>query len=48
MGPQKVAQLVGITPNEVEVTSSSPPPPSYADMSKKKKTRMSFNIIGEA
>jgi hypothetical protein len=34
---QEVAQSVGMTPNEMKVTSSSPPPPSCADMSKKKK-----------
>jgi hypothetical protein len=35
--PQEVAQLVGTTPHEVEVTSSNPLSPSYVDMSKKKK-----------
>ena len=37
LSPQEAAQLIGITPNEVEVTNLNSPLPSCVDMSKKKK-----------
>jgi hypothetical protein len=42
---KEVAQSVGITSYEAEVTSSNPPSPSCVDMSKKKKKKKLTQVV---